>query len=86
MPRMLVGLFVTVWGLVGAAHCYARGVHFGVAGQSGVIHSGLARAGFLDRHINFRGLATPGVVFVPSDDPYPHYPGFLPYLCYVALF
>ena len=84
MARTLVSLFITASVVVGPTQGYSRGVHFGPAGPSGFIHS--ARAGFLGRHINFKSLAAPGVVFALRDDPYAHNPGFLPYLCYVALF
>jgi hypothetical protein len=82
MPRTLASLFVAVVLLVGPAHAFARGVHFGVAGPSGFIHRGLPGVGFLERHIFFKGSAGSGVVFVPYDDPYAIYP-LDP--CYVAL-
>jgi hypothetical protein len=86
MPRTLASLVVAVFLLLGPAHGYARGVHFGAAGPAAFVHHrSLADAGFLGRHINFRSLAAADVVFVPCDDPYADYPVYPPYPCYVAL-
>jgi hypothetical protein len=82
LPRTLASLFFAVVVLVGSAHGFARGVHFGVAGPSGFIHRSFPGVGFLDRHIFFKGPAGAGVVFVPDDDPYAVYP-LDP--CYAAL-
>jgi hypothetical protein len=86
MPRLSASLFVAVCLLVGATNSatnsYARGVDFGMAGPSGVVRPG---SGFLHRHINFKSLAAPGVVFVPCDDPYAVYPAYPLDPSYVAL-
>jgi hypothetical protein len=82
---MLARIFVAASVLAGPTDSFARGVHFGIAPPACAIRSGAGGAGFLDRHVFFKSLAGPRVVFMPYGYPYAGYSVFSFDPDYVAL-